>query len=182
MQYHIEGMDCASCVGKIERALIRMPGVSGVQLNFATQKLELILASDAATDVKDIEKTIKRLGFGISALNGQQEKSSTDESQSAIENQRWWQTIKGKQVIGTGILMSAAYMLSLIFPEYGAWVFIAAVAIGVLPFARKAFALALVGSPFQLKCSCLLRLSAPLSLERQKKLPPWYFYSQLVSC
>jgi len=42
MQYHIEGMDCASCVGKIERALMRIPGVSEVQLNFATQKLELI--------------------------------------------------------------------------------------------------------------------------------------------
>lgn len=62
MKYHIEGMDCASCVGKIERALIRMPGVSGVQLNFATQKLELILASDAATDVKDIEKPLSVSG------------------------------------------------------------------------------------------------------------------------
>ena len=60
MQYHIEGMDCASCVGKIERALTRMPGVSEVQLNFSTQKLELTLEPDTSTDVKDIEKTIKR--------------------------------------------------------------------------------------------------------------------------
>ena len=36
MKYHIEGMDCASCIGKIETALKRMPGVSDVQLNFAT--------------------------------------------------------------------------------------------------------------------------------------------------
>lgn len=151
MQYQIKGMDCASCVGKIERALIRMPGVSEVQLNFATQKLELILAPDAATDVKDIEKTIKRLGFGVSALTGQQEKSSTDERQSAIEDQRWWRTIKGKQVIGTGLLLISAYIVSLIFPEYGKWAFIAAVAIGVLPFARKAYALALAGSPFSIE-------------------------------
>ena len=54
MQYHIEGMDCASCVGKIERALMRIPGVSEVQLNFATQKLELTLAPDTNTGVKDI--------------------------------------------------------------------------------------------------------------------------------
>uniref|UniRef100_UPI0019191D55 heavy-metal-associated domain-containing protein n=1 Tax=Psychrobacter alimentarius TaxID=261164 RepID=UPI0019191D55 len=66
MQYQIKGMDCASCVGKIERALIRMPDVSEVQLNFASQKLTLTLAPDAATDSKDIEKTIKRLGFGVS--------------------------------------------------------------------------------------------------------------------
>lgn len=49
MQYHIEGMDCASCVGKIETALARMPGVSDVQLNFATEKLALTLAPDGAT-------------------------------------------------------------------------------------------------------------------------------------
>ena len=151
MQYHIEGMDCASCVGKIERALIRMPGVSGIQLNFSTQKLELTLEPDTSTDVKEIEKTIKRLGFGVSALTSQQNEMGIDGGQAAVNNQRWWQTVKGKQVIGTGLLMSAAYMLSLILPEYGAWVFIAAVAIGVLPFARKAFALALVGSPFSIE-------------------------------
>ena len=49
MQYHIEGMDCASCVGKIETALARMPGVSDVKLNFATEKLALTLAPDGAT-------------------------------------------------------------------------------------------------------------------------------------
>ena len=151
MQYHIEGMDCASCVGKIERALTRMPGVSEVQLNFSTQKLELTLEPDTSTDVKDIEKTIKRLGFGVSALTSQQNEMGIDGGQAAVNDQRWWQTIKGKQVVGNGLLMSAAYMLSLILPEYGAWVFIAAVAIGVLPFARKAFALALVGSPFSIE-------------------------------
>ena len=151
MQYHVKGMDCASCVGKIERALIRMPGISEVQLNFATQKLALTLAPDAATDSKDIEKTIKRLGFDVSALTNQQADGDTDSHQSVIEDEHWWQTTKGKQVIGIGLLLIAAYVVSLIFPEYGKWTFIAAVAVGVFPFARKAFALALVGSPFSIE-------------------------------
>ena len=78
MQYHIEGMDCASCVGKIETALARMPDVSDIQLNFATEKLTLTLAPDGATQFVDVEKTIKRLGFGISA--------TTDESIGANGN------------------------------------------------------------------------------------------------
>lgn len=151
MQYHIEGMDCASCVGKIERALIRMHGVSEVQLNFATQRLELTLAPDATTDVEEIKKTIKRLGFGVSELTNQKNKVGIDGSQAAVDDKRWWQTIKDKQVVGTGLLMSAAYVLSLIFPEYGAWAFVAAVAIGVLPFVRKAFVLASTGSPFSIE-------------------------------
>lgn len=154
MQYHIEGMDCASCVGKIETALVRMPGVSDIQLNFATEKLDLTLASDAATQLSDIEKTIKRLGFGISATTDQQTTSdigSVSDNQSAKQRQRWWQTRKGKQVVGLGILMSIAYALTLLFPDYGLWVFAVTVLAGVSPFARKAFALAISGSPFSIE-------------------------------
>ncbi len=154
MQYHIKGMDCASCVGKIETALVRMPGVSDIQLNFATEKLHLTLASDASTQLSDIEKTVKRLGFGISAITDQQTASdigSVSDNQSAEQRQDWWQTRKGKQVVGLGILMSIAYALTLLFPAYGLWVFAVAVLAGVYPFARKAFALAISGSPFSIE-------------------------------
>ncbi len=150
MQYHIEGMDCASCVGKIETALARMPGVSDVQLNFATEKLALTLAPDGATQFSDIEKTIKRLGFGISAISEQSNESNSD-NQSATAQQRWWQSRKGKQVVGLGLLMSVAYALSLIFPDYGMWAFAVAVIVGVFPFVRKAFALAMTGTPFSIE-------------------------------
>ncbi len=150
MQYHIEGMDCASCVGKIETALARMPGVSDVQLNFATEKLALTLAPDGATQFSDIEKTIKRLGFGISTISEQSNESNSD-NQSATAQQRWWQSRKGKQVVGLGLLMSVAYALSLIFPDYGMWAFAVAVIVGVFPFVRKAFALAMTGTPFSIE-------------------------------
>ena len=150
MQYRIEGMDCASCVGKIETALARMPGVSDIQLNFATEKLELTLAPDATTQVNDIEKTIKRLGFGISATTDQSIAANSD-NQSATEQQHWWQSRKGKQVVGLGLLMGVAYALSLLFPDYGMWAFAVAVIVGVFPFGRKAFALAMTGTPFSIE-------------------------------
>ena len=56
MQYHIEGMDCASCVGKIETALARLPGVSDIQLNFATQKLELSASARCQNSIGVISK------------------------------------------------------------------------------------------------------------------------------
>ena len=111
MQYHIEGMDCASCVGKIETALARMPDVSDIQLNFATEKLTLTLSPDGATQFSDIEKTIKRLGFGISATTDQSIAANSS-SQSSTEQQRWWQSRKGKKVIILGVLMSVAYAVS----------------------------------------------------------------------
>ena len=150
MQYHIEGMDCASCVGKIETALARMPGVSDIRLNFATEKLELTLTPDGATQFSDIEKTIKRLGFGISATTDESNAANSS-NQSATEQQRWWQTRKGKQVVGLGILMGVAYALSLLFPDYGMWFFAVAVIVGVFPFARKAVALTMTGTPFSIE-------------------------------
>ncbi len=148
MQYQIEGMDCASCVGKIETALARMPGVSDIRLNFATEKLELTLAPDTATQASDIEKTIKSLGFGISSSPNSKSLADNDK---LLDSQQWWQTRKGKQVVGLSILMSAAYIISLLFPDYGIWVFAAAVIIGVFPFARKALVLARSGSIFSIE-------------------------------
>ncbi|WP_333615139.1 cation transporter, partial [Psychrobacter sp.] len=150
MQYHIEGMDCASCVGKIETALARMPDVSDIQLNFATEKLTLTLAPNGSTQFSDVEKTIKRLGFGISATTDQSTAANSSR-QSATGQQRWWQSRKGKQVVGVGILMGVAYALSLLFPDYGMWAFAVAVIVGVFPFARKALALAMTGTPFSIE-------------------------------
>ena len=152
MQYHIEGMDCASCVRKIETALTRMSGVSDIQLNFTTEKLELSLAPDSDTQCRDIEKTIKRLGFGISATTDQANAADNgSDNQLNTQQQRWWQTKKGKQVVGLGALMSVAYALALIFPDYGMWAFAIAVIVGVFPFARKSLVLAMTGSPFSIE-------------------------------
>ncbi|CAM4226969.1 heavy metal translocating P-type ATPase [Psychrobacter arenosus] len=152
MQYRIEGMDCASCVGKIETALARMPGVSDIQLNFATEKLELTLADDAATQPSDIEKTIKSLGFGIASNNPIEDPMAVAAtSDKAPHVQHWWQTRKGKQVVGLGLLMSVAYIIALLVPDYGTWVFAVAVLVGVFPFVRQAWALARSGSIFSIE-------------------------------
>lgn len=149
MQYHVDGMDCASCVGKIESALSRMSGVSDVQLNFATRKLDLTLDPESKTTAKDVEKTIKSLGFDITEVSESHDASNM--ADDSLEAQHWWQSKKGKQVVVLGTLMSAAYVFSLIFPSYGTWVFALAVIIGVTPFARTAWALARTGTPFSIE-------------------------------
>lgn len=149
----VEGMDCASCVGKIETALARMVGVSDARINFTAETLELTLGSGAATQLGDIEKTIKSLGFGVSDVRRHDGTSTGAASVPAtsVQNLRWWQTKKGKHVIGLGALMGSAYAMTLLLPLYGEWIFAAAVIAGVMPFARKAFALARSGSPFSIE-------------------------------
>lgn len=147
MRFHVEGMDCGSCAAKIETAVARLAGVSDIQINFANEKLDLSLDPNATTQPDDIIKTIKKLGYGVSIDN----QSSTTENATSSEDTRWWQTRKGKQVISLGLLMAAAYIVSLLFPAFEMWAFGIAVLIGVLPFARNAIALAKAGTPFSIE-------------------------------
>lgn len=39
--YRVEGMTCASCVRRVEKALAAVPGVSGVAVNLATEEATL---------------------------------------------------------------------------------------------------------------------------------------------
>jgi len=150
----VEGMDCASCVAKIEVALARIRDVSDIRVNFTTETLELTLAASSTTRVADIEKVIKSLGFGVSDTRQLSSSSNTAVETiplPAMRNQRWWQTRKGKHVVGLGLLMGSAYAIAQFISLYAEWIFIAAVVAGVIPFARKALALAMSGSPFSIE-------------------------------
>ncbi|MGE8318817.1 MAG: heavy metal translocating P-type ATPase [Comamonas sp.] len=67
MQLPIEGMTCASCVGRVERALKAVPGVSGAAVNLATQRasLELAAGSDAPAVLQDAIGAVQRAGYEV---------------------------------------------------------------------------------------------------------------------
>ncbi|MCJ2129008.1 heavy metal translocating P-type ATPase [Methylobacterium sp. E-045] len=52
----VVGMSCASCVGRVERALAALPGASDVAVNLATGRASLILDGDPASVVAAIGK------------------------------------------------------------------------------------------------------------------------------
>lgn len=152
LSMRIEGMDCASCVSKIETALARMPGIVSVHVNFATETLTLELARDSVIETSHIEKTISNLGFSISSHRHESNTSALHTAAESTESDpHWWQTKKGRQVIALGALMAAAYVIAYLMPTHGHWIFAFAVLAGVFPFARKALALALSGSPFSIE-------------------------------
>ena len=64
----------------------------------------------------------------------------------------WYQTGKGRLVIGTGALLAAATLVKLFASEQIAgWAFIAACVIGVIPVALRAFAALRAGIPFTIE-------------------------------
>ena len=58
----VEGMHCASCAGRIERVLLRRPGVHAVEVNYATRHAALAVDS-GMFDVHEAAAALDKLGY-----------------------------------------------------------------------------------------------------------------------
>jgi Cd2+/Zn2+-exporting ATPase len=145
LRFRVEGMDCASCARKIETALTRVPGVSDVAVNATTETLRLIAAGSGTGE--QVENVVRDLGYGITALS---DEAHPHPDQGAGEGP-WWQTAKGRLTILCGFGLAAAWGLAALAPAYEAWLYTVAMAIGLVPIGRRAFAAARAGAPFTIE-------------------------------
>lgn len=144
-RYKVEGMDCASCVTKIETALTRLPGVSGIRANAATETLSACFADDGAR--LKAEAQVAALGYGLRPL--QAKGSSTKEQES--HSVPWWRTRRALLTGACGVSLLAAYGIGKAIPSAEQWSYAAALGIGLVPIARRAFSAARAGSPFSIE-------------------------------
>jgi Cd2+/Zn2+-exporting ATPase len=142
----IEGMDCGACALKIENAMRRLPGVTEVEVSFATGTLAFRLDEDR-TAPRLIEEKVRALGYTPAVMPS----ASGEKAPRKRERQPLWQGAKGRLVLGTGVLFALAFVLASLFPELERWLYSAAAVVSVLPFARRAVAAALSGSPFSIE-------------------------------
>ncbi|TCM65794.1 Cu+-exporting ATPase [Acinetobacter calcoaceticus] len=59
----IEGMTCASCVGRVEKVIQKISGVDAVAVNLATEKA--VIHSHQALDQADVVAAVERAGFAV---------------------------------------------------------------------------------------------------------------------
>ena len=62
----IEGMTCASCATRIEKALASRPGVTEAAVNFGTRRATVVYDPDTA-NVDDLADTVASLGYAVAA-------------------------------------------------------------------------------------------------------------------
>ncbi|KGG87838.1 ATPase [Comamonas thiooxydans] len=65
----VEGMTCASCVGRVERALKKVPGVQEAVVNLATEKASLTMAdpAQAVAILPQAVAAIEKAGYAVPA-------------------------------------------------------------------------------------------------------------------
>src|SRR5690606_41201780 len=60
----VEGMTCASCVSRVEKALLAVPGVERASVNLATERARVKAASGVST--QSLAQAIEKAGYSVS--------------------------------------------------------------------------------------------------------------------
>ncbi|MDV0595999.1 MULTISPECIES: Zn(II)/Cd(II)/Pb(II) translocating P-type ATPase ZntA [unclassified Enterobacter] len=130
----VNGMDCAACARKVENAVKQVPGVSHVQVLFATEKLLVSADNDVS---QQVEAAVSQAGYSLRSENAPAEKTS-----SLREN---------LPLITLIIMMALSWGLEQINHPFGNLAFIAATLVGLYPIARQALRLMKSGSWFAIE-------------------------------
>lgn len=79
----IGGMTCASCVGRVEKALAHVPGVSRASVNLATEKARLEISSEAGPVLRAAIDRVRDAGYDAAAWSDKGERAATQAAQDA---------------------------------------------------------------------------------------------------
>ncbi|MBP2029564.1 Cu+-exporting ATPase [Methanohalophilus levihalophilus] len=64
ISFDISGMTCSACVQRIEKGLLKMEGVKGAAVNFASEKASVNF-DESQTSLQEMRKTVEKLGYGV---------------------------------------------------------------------------------------------------------------------
>ncbi|WP_332815840.1 heavy metal translocating P-type ATPase [Ramlibacter sp.] len=85
VRLQIEGMTCASCVNRVEKALKKVPGVATAEVNLATETAEVCLL-DPGTDVSTLSAAVAKAGYQAHVL---QEDEAPAEPTDSVLHSAW---------------------------------------------------------------------------------------------
>lgn len=100
LELSIDGMTCASCVGRVERALAKVPGVKRVSVNLANERAHLELLGQV--DPQLLIAAVTKAGYSASVW--EVEHPQTDNQQARLHRERW------------ALIMAIALALPLVLP------------------------------------------------------------------
>src|SRR5687768_14487113 len=91
----VGGMTCASCVGRVERALQQVPGVREASVNLATESARVVVdaSDDVAIDAR-LRRAVRSAGY---------EPRSAEAAQAAADASPW----EGLLPVAAGLALSA---------------------------------------------------------------------------
>lgn len=103
IQIQIEGMTCASCVRRVEKALSNVPGVSGATVNLATEQATVHLQTDVP--VAQLLTAVDQAGYAGRLLEA-------NHPAPPLQLPAWWP-------VALGVLLSLPLMAPMLLQSWG---------------------------------------------------------------
>ncbi|MDN8044363.1 cation transporter, partial [Burkholderia vietnamiensis] len=66
IELDIDGMTCASCAGRVEKALAKVPGVARASVNLATERASVDTAPDVSAS--RLVDAVRQAGYGATPV------------------------------------------------------------------------------------------------------------------
>lgn len=107
----IAGMTCASCSGRVERALRKVPGVQDATVNLATERAHVAYAAPAGESAAQMEALLRR-----AVRNAGYEPRSLQEQEAGAEQASPW---AGFLPVAIGLALSAPLVLPMLGDLFG---------------------------------------------------------------
>ncbi|MGI6852301.1 heavy metal translocating P-type ATPase [Mesorhizobium sp. 1B3] len=186
-RFRIEGMDCASCAAKIDKAARRATGIHNVSVSVAAGTM--VVEHEAEADLVELTRRVASLGYGIvpgaksrdakpvaahdhehvhhhdgdhECCSGHDhEHHSADTVRPATAGLHghehragegpWWASAKARLTLACGLALAAAFVLAKLYPAAASSAYLAAMAVGLVPIARRAIMAAANGMPFTIE-------------------------------
>ncbi len=149
----ISGIDCPSCISKVETALHRLDGLIKAHITFAT--LRLTVDFDASRlNLSQIEATVTELGYGLSGVG------TRADAKASITDR----LLQHRQLLALTGLMLAGGLSRLVVPEMGAWAFWPAALWGLFPIMQGVLRQARRGNFFGMETLMTVAVIGALAL------------------
>ena len=87
----VEGMTCASCVGRVEKVLAGVPGVVAASVNLATERATIRVLDKSPLVSSAIEAAIRKAGYDPHAVtaSGEDQSASRAANQTRLKRDFW---------------------------------------------------------------------------------------------
>lgn len=106
-QYKVTGMSCAACSAHVEKAVCKVPGVTGVTVSLLTNSMSV----EGTASSGDIIDAVTKAGYGA-ALKGKENKEGAEAADNPLED-------KETPVIRKRFIISLCFLLPLMYVSMG---------------------------------------------------------------
>jgi len=107
----IGGMTCASCVGRVEKALDKVPGIEAASVNLATEQARIRLKVHSGTQIEDVIAQVQKTGYEAKL-------SQPHGAQLISSNKQFWGS-DGLGRVLLGFALSAPLFLPMFLMPFG---------------------------------------------------------------